>query len=100
MNRVAVNPKLVTWARQRAYLAVEDLADRFPKLPSWEGGELKPTFKQLEEFARVTHVPFGYLFLPEAPQITLPISDLRTLDNQYNDEVSQDLLDTIYAMQR
>ncbi|WP_445399609.1 helix-turn-helix domain-containing protein [Zobellella sp. An-6] len=100
MNRVAVNPELVQWARKRAHLAIEDLAGRFPKLVYWERGEVLPTFKQLEDFAKATHVPFGYLFLPEPPQIPMPISDFRTLGNQYVGSVSPDLLDTIYAMQR
>ncbi|MBE0399515.1 ImmA/IrrE family metallo-endopeptidase [Halomonas sp. FME1] len=100
MNRVAVNPELVQWARQRAHLAIEDLTGRFPKLGDWERGEVLPTFKQLEDFARATHVPFGYLFLPEPPLIPMPITDFRTLGNQYVGSISPDLLDTIYAMQQ
>lgn len=100
MNRVAVKPELMQWARQRAHLAVDDLAGKFPKLADWERGEVLPTFKQLEAFAKATHVPFGYLFLPEPPNIPMPISDFRTLGNQYVGSVSPELLDTIYAMQR
>jgi len=100
MTRVAVSPELVQWARERADLDVAALAARFPKLPEWERGEVQPTFKQLEDFANATHVPFGYLFLPEPPQIPMPIPDFRTLQNQQLHAVSPDLLDTIYAMQR
>lgn len=100
MNRVVVNPELMQWARERAHLAIDDLAGKFPKLADWERGDGLPTFKQLEDFAKATHVPFGYLFLPEPPQIPMPISDFRTLGNQYVGSVSPDLLDTIYAMQR
>ncbi|MCF7981159.1 MAG: ImmA/IrrE family metallo-endopeptidase [Pseudomonadales bacterium] len=100
MNRVAINPQLMRWARQRAQLAIDDLAGRFPKLAAWEQGGVSPTFKQLESFAKATSVPFGYLFLPEPPQIPMPISDFRTLGNEYAGSVSPNLLDTIYAMQR
>lgn len=100
MTRVAVSPELVQWARERAHLDVEALSARFPKLPEWERGEVQPTFKQLEDFANATHVPFGYLFLPEPPQIPMPIPDFRTLQNQQLRTGSPDLLDTIYAMQR
>lgn len=100
MTRVAVSPALVQWARERAHLDVAALAARFPKLPEWERGEVQPTFKQLEDFANATHVPFGYLFLPEPPQIPMPIPDFRTLQNQHVRAISPDLLDTIYAMQR
>ena len=100
MTRVAVSPELVQWARERAHLDVAALAARFPKLPEWERGEVQPTFKQLEAFANATHVPFGYLFLPEPPQIPMPIPDFRTLQNQQLRSASPDLLDTLYAMQR
>jgi Zn-dependent peptidase ImmA (M78 family)/transcriptional regulator with XRE-family HTH domain len=100
MNRVAINPELMRWARQRAHLAIDDLTGKFPKLEEWEQGGVSPTFKQLESFAKATSVPFGYLFLPEPPQIPMPISDFRTLGNEYAGSVSPNLLDTIYAMQR
>lgn len=58
MNRVPVSPQVVQWARERAHLDIEGLMGRFPKLPQWERGEVQPTFKQLEDFARATHVPF------------------------------------------
>lgn len=100
MTRVAVSPALVQWARERSRQNTEALIARFPKLPEWERGEVQPTFRQLEDFARVTHVPFGYLFLPEPPQIPMPIPDFRTLQGRQVRTVSPDLLDTIYAMQR
>jgi Zn-dependent peptidase ImmA (M78 family) len=100
MTRVAVTPELVQWTRERAQLDWAALAGRFPKLPEWERGEVQPTFRQLEDFAKATHVPFGYLFLPEPPHIPMPIPDFRTLQNQQLRAVSPALLDTIYAMQR
>ena len=104
MTRVAVSSDLLRWARERAGLPIEDLIGRFPKLAAWERGELSPTFKQLEAFAKATHVPFGFLFLPEPPNLPMPmpmpIPDFRTLRNRQPGSVSPDLLDTIYAMQR
>lgn len=100
MSRVAVSPDIVQWARKRARLDMAELAARFPKLPQWESGEVQPTFKQLESFAKITHVPFGYLFLPEPPEIPMPIRDFRTVQNQQLNTTSPDLLDTIYAMQQ
>lgn len=100
MPHAAVKPELLRWARERAGLAIEDLVGRFARLARWERGEAEPTFKQLEDFARATHVPFGYLFLPEPPVERIPIPDLRTVRNQHLSQPSPDLLDTIYAMQR
>ena len=100
MTRVTVSPDVLRWARERAGLPIEDLIGRFPKLAAWERGELSPTFNQLEAFAKATHVPFGFLFLPEPPDLPMPIPDFRTLSNRQPGAVSPDLLDTIYAMQR
>jgi Zn-dependent peptidase ImmA (M78 family)/transcriptional regulator with XRE-family HTH domain len=101
MPRVGTKPELVRWARERAGLTVADLATRFPKLEAWERGEARPTLKQLERFAGTTHVPFGYLFLPEPPEERLPIPDFRTVSRgALPERPSPDLLDTIYAMQQ
>ncbi len=100
MPRVEVMPELVQWARERASLSVADLAKRFPKLGEWERGAAHPTIKQLEAFAKATHVPFGYLFLPEPPEERLPIPDFRTVSGAAVGCPSPDLLDTIYTMQR
>ena len=66
----------------------------------WERGEALPTFKQLEDFAKATHVPFGYFFLPEPPEESIPIPDLRTIRNQEISRPSPDLLETIYICQQ
>ena len=100
MPRVTVQPELLRWARERVGRSVEDLSSRFKKLAEWERGEVQPTLKQLEEFARATYVPFGYFFLPEPPEERIPIPDLRTIRNEGVGHPSPDLLDTIHAMQR
>jgi Zn-dependent peptidase ImmA (M78 family) len=100
MTRVAVGADLLRWARERAgEAAVDDLAHRFPKLPEWESGAIKPTLNQLEAFARAAHVPVGYLFLPEPPEERLPIPDLRTHDGRRLRRPSPNLLEMIYACQ-
>jgi len=100
MPRVSVKPELLRWARERVGRPVDDFKGNLKKLPEWEGGEVQPTLKQLEDFAKATYVPFGYFFLPEPPQERIPIPDLRTIRNEEISRPSPDLLDTIYAMQR
>lgn len=78
MIRLAVNPDLLRWARERSGIPRESLAARFKKLPEWEDGETRPTLKQLEAFARAVHVPVGYLFFTEPPEEAVPIPDFRT----------------------
>ena len=62
MTRVAVKKELLSWARERAGLEQYALIGRFKKLPEWETGEVLPTLKQAENFARAVHVPVGYLY--------------------------------------
>ncbi|MBN1514726.1 MAG: ImmA/IrrE family metallo-endopeptidase [Phycisphaerae bacterium] len=100
MPGAPVKPELLRWARERAGRRVEDFGARFRKLAEWERGEARPTLKQLEDFAKATYVPFGYLFLPEPPEEHIPIPDLRTIRHEEISHASPDLLDTIHAMQR
>ena len=97
--RIAVRPKMFRWACERAGYDVQDLAHRLPGLPAWERGEGNPTLRQLESFAKATHAPLGYFFLPTPPDERVPIPDFRTLGSEIR-RPSPNLLDTIYAMQR
>jgi Zn-dependent peptidase ImmA (M78 family) len=100
MIRANVQPKLLSWARERARLETDDLAHRFPKLVAWEEGTVQPTLKQVEEFAKATHTPVGFLFLEEPPVEKIPIPDFRTIRNRPIARPSPDLLDMIYVCQQ
>ncbi len=99
MTRVAIRPTMLRWACERAGFDVGALTPRFPQLPAWERGEKQPTFKQLEAFAKATHTPFGYLFLPEPPEEPVPIPDFRTVRDAGVRRPSPDLLDIVYLCQ-
>lgn len=98
--RVEIKPAMLRWARERAGLDADALAHRFPKLADWESEELRPTLKQLEDFANATHAPIGFLFLPEPPVERVPIPDFRTIENRRLGRPSPDLLETIYICQQ
>lgn len=98
--RVDVKPAMLRWARERAGLEPDALARRFPKLVDWEREEARPTLKQLEDFAKATHAPVGYLFLNEPPVERVPIPDFRTVENRRIGHPSPDLLETIYLCQQ
>ena len=100
MTRVEVRADMLRWACQRAGFDIGELAHRIPQLPAWVREERKPTLKQLEAFAKATHTPIGYLFLPEPPEERIPIPDFRTIATGRVARPSPALLDTIYAMQR
>ena len=98
--RVRVRPELLRWARERAGFSAEALTRRIPQLPAWERGEVLPTLKQVEKFAKVTYAPVGYLLLSEPPVETVPIPDFRTPATVRVNRPSPDLLDTVYICQQ
>jgi Zn-dependent peptidase ImmA (M78 family) len=97
IDRVSVAPAMLVWARKRSGRQASDFAKRFPKLVQWESGELAPTMRQLEDFARATHTPVGFFFLPEPPVEEVPLPDFRTFGDEEVFTPSPDLLDTVYA---
>jgi Zn-dependent peptidase ImmA (M78 family) len=93
----------LTWARARSGIAEADWNRRFPRFEAWLAGEAAPTLKQLEDFARKTHTPVGFLFLEEPPVEVVPIPDFRTVGDRpvgADEVVSANLLDVIYACER
>lgn len=105
MAQAQINPKLLSWARERAALSVAVLANKLSidvtKLEEWESGTKAPTFNQAQNFAKKTFIPFGYLFLKKPPEEKLLLPDLRTVGSQPNRGFSLDLKDAIrYALVR
>jgi len=100
INRITVSPTVLRRARERAGLDITALESKFPHLAEWEAETAQPTVKQLENFANAVHLPFGYLFLPEAPEMPLPFADFRTVESQRPQGTSLELMDTIQQMQR
>jgi transcriptional regulator with XRE-family HTH domain len=97
--RVEVKAELLRWARDRASLTVDALLSKFPKLEQWESGELQPTLRQIESYARVTYAPVGYFFLSAPPEEPLPVPDFRAMVGREMRPASPNLRDMIYACQ-
>ena len=97
--RVNVSPGVLRWARERAGVAGETLLHRFPKYRMWESGDAQPTYRQLQEFAKVTHTPFGMLLLPDPPEEEFPIPDFRTVGSVAVAQPSVNLRETVYLCQ-
>ena len=91
---------MLQWACGRAAIQPDTLRKRFPKYDEWEAGKTNPTLKQLQDFAKATHTPFGYLLLTKPPKLGVPIPDFRTIDSKQLGDPSPDLLDTVYACQQ
>lgn len=100
---IDLQPQLLKWARLRAQLTVEVLAEKMgvsvERVEGWEAsGSL--TLKQAEKLAKTTHTAFGYLFLEVPPDEKLPIPDFRTVGSKPAERPSPDLLDVIYQSLR
>jgi Zn-dependent peptidase ImmA (M78 family) len=100
MTTLPASIPVLEWAAQRADLDESTLTRQYPRWPKWLLGEAEPTARQLEEFAKKTHVPFGYFFLPEPPEEHIPFPDYRTIAGEGVVRPSPALLETVYAMQR
>lgn len=99
-EQALINPRIISWARKRAGLSEDSLAKKLnikdtKKILEWEAGETKPTFKQAQKIASATNIPFGYLFLIDPPQESLPIPDLRTVGDKHHEELSLEVKDII-----
>lgn len=73
-----ITPALVTWARTRAGLSIDD-AKNFGKIDEWERGDSSPTYPQLEALAAALKVPIAVFFFPEPPQVPNISETFRTL---------------------
>ena len=99
--QVTLNPKVLEWAFSYARKTPGEILRKFPMSDKWLTGEKKPTIHQLEEVAKFTEVPFGYLLLKEIPQIPEEkVRDFRTVKNrrQRPEGYSTELRDTIRIM--
>lgn len=96
-TRIPVQADLLQWACERAAISQEAIRNRFPKFDQWVKGKIHPTLKQLQDFAKATHTPFGYLLLTKPPELEVPIPDFRTVGSKQLREPSPDLLDTIHT---
>lgn len=98
-SEVNVDVNMLTWAIARAGYELQTFIQKFPNVKQWLEGEKKPTVKQLEDFSKKVHLPFGYLFLPEPPKEQLPIPFFRSNSKQ-TDKVSINVYDTILLIQQ
>lgn len=98
-TEVNINENMLTWAIARAGYEFHEFTEKAPDVLKWLAGEKKPTVKQLEDFSKKVHLPFGYLFLPEPPKEKLPIPFFRTNNTQAT-KVSVNIYDSILLMQQ
>lgn len=100
---IALCPAVLQWARERANLAVENLAEKMKVAPEqvseWERTGVI-SFARTDRLAQKTHTPLGLLYLSVPPDERLPIPDFRTRSSGPLPRPSPDLLEIIGDMLR
>ncbi len=95
--------RITNFNRETLKLAAEriggNITVEFPKLADWLSGGRYPTAKQLAEFARAVHIPFGYFFLDKLPELKTGIPLFRTEETLPSENYSDDLRDSIRIIQ-
>lgn len=74
-----ITPALVQWARERAGYSLEDASLTFKKIASWESGEARPSYAQVEEMADKFKTPVAVFFFPTPPSLPSIQQSFRTL---------------------
>lgn len=97
-TRIAIEKDIILWAIRVSDKTIEDARDKFTKFDEWLEGELDPTFNQVKSLSNFTRVPFGYFFLKEPPEEEIDLLEFRTIDSEYIDQPSRELIDTINEM--
>ena len=96
---VEITGEVFRWARERADISIERLAKTVntkpEKILAWERETEYPNYRQAQKAASALSVPLGYLFLPEPPEISIPIADFRTLPGKENAEISPNLQEVL-----
>lgn len=97
--RIPIKEDLLTWAIRRAGFVVEDFKGKHPKVGAWLAGDRQPTLKQLEQFSKQVHVPFGYLLLDTPPEEEQIIPFFRTGHREPVYDVPLAVRDTVAQLQ-
>jgi Zn-dependent peptidase ImmA (M78 family)/transcriptional regulator with XRE-family HTH domain len=78
-EELPITPALITWARARAGISIEEASKTFKRIQAWEDGESFPTYPQLEQLADAFKVPVAVFFFPEPPDVPDISETFRTL---------------------
>jgi len=78
-EELPVTPALITWARARAGISIEEASQSFKKIRTWEDGSSSPIYPQLEQLSEAFKVPIAVFFFPQPPEVPNIAETFRTL---------------------
>lgn len=101
IDDIKISEERYLWAIHRNGDTLDSFKKKHPKsnLPQWITKEKKPTIKQLEDFAQSVNLPFGYLFLENIPNESLPFPMFRGNANK-TDRLDINVYDMVNIVQR
>lgn len=95
---VNIQPAIISWALSQT--SEEKLgAKLMENITHWLDGTKRPTFHQVEDFSKRSHIPLGYFFLQTPPVEHIGLLKYRTLDSIELSNPSRNLIDTIHEME-
>jgi len=81
-EQIPITPSIVTWARIRAGLSIDEAKKDFKSIEAWETGKSAPTYPQLESMADTFKIPIAVFFFPEPPDLPSIEQTFRTLGTE------------------
>ena len=95
---VNIQPTIIRWALNQT--DEEKLGVKLMEnIKHWIDGTKSPTFKQIEDFSKKSHIPLGYFFLQTPPTEQITLLEYRTIDSIELTNPSRNLIDTIHEME-
>lgn len=95
---VNIQPAIISWALSQT--SEEKLGTKLvDNIKHWLDGTKSPTFNQIEDFSKKSHIPLGYFFLQTPPIEQISLLEYRTLDSIELTNPSRNLIDTIHDME-
>ena len=95
---VNIQPAIISWALSQT--SEEKLGTKLVEnIKHWLDGTKSPTFNQIEDFSKKSHIPLGYFFLQTPPVEQISLLEYRTLDSIELTSPSRNLIDTIHEME-
>lgn len=95
---VNIQPAIINWALSQT--SEEKLGVKLVEnIKHWLDGTKSPTFNQIEDFSKKSHIPLGYFFLQTPPAEQIRLLEYRTLDSVELADPSRNLIDIIHEME-
>ncbi len=95
---VNIQPAIINWALSQT--SEEKLGVKLMEsIQHWLDGTKSPTFSQIEDFSKKSHIPLGYFFLQTPPVEKIGLLEYRTLDSIELANPSRNLIDIIHEME-